>query len=375
VMVGVGTLMTTYVAFGGMKATTWVQMIKAVLLILGGAILTLKVLTMFHFNLSHLLGSAAGRSGKHAAFLQPGLLYGRDLIGKLDFLSLGLALVLGTASLPHVLTRFYTTQAAKAARRSVQWAIGLIGAFYLMTFVLGFGAAALVDTGRGSQISASAGNVAAPLLAQAVGGGARSLGGAVLLALISAIALATILAVGAGLMLAAASSVAHDLFASMMMRGKVTERHELIVARAAALVIGTITIVLALRAVQLNVAFLVALAFAVAASANLPALLFNLFWRRFNTLGAVCSIYGGLAAALLLMLFSPIVSGAPTALIPDADFAWFPLRNPGLISIPVGFLCGVIGTLISKDTSSQPGYDELSVRALTGAGAERAARP
>ena len=173
------------------------------------------------------------------------------------------------------------------------------------------------------------------------------------MALISAIALATILAVGAGLVLAAASSVAHDLFANVILKGRVGNRYELVVARVAALVIGTVTIGLAIRAQQLNIAFLVALAFAVAASANLPALVFNLFWRRFNTWGSLCSIYGGLAAALVLVFFSPVVSGAPTALIPDSDFAWFPLRNPGLISIPIGFLAGVIGTLISKDTSSQ----------------------
>ena len=372
VIVSVGVLMIIYVTFGGMKGTTWVQIVKAVLLMVGTILITFLVLLQFGFNLSDLLGAAAEKSGKGEAFLQPGLLYGKDLVGKFDFLSLALALVLGTAGLPHILIRFYTTPTALAARKSVLWAIGLIGSFYLMTLVLGFGAAALVDTGKGSQIQTSAGNAASPLLAQAVGGGEGTVGGSVLLALISAVAFATILAVVAGLTLTSASSVAHDLYANVFKKGQASERNELIVARIAAFGIGAIAILLAIPAQRLNIAFLVALAFAVAASANLPALLYNLFWKRFNTMGAVFSIYGGLIMAVLLVTFSPVVSGTPTSLFPSANFDWFPLRNPGLISIPFGFLCGIIGTLISKETHSVELYDELSVRALTGAGAEKA---
>jgi len=372
VIVGVGILMVIYVTLGGMKGTTWVQIVKAVLLMLGTLLITILVLAKFHFNLSELLGAAAERSGKGLAFLEPGQLYGKDLIGKFDFLSLGLALVLGTAGLPHILIRFYTTPTANAARKSVLWAIGLIGAFYLMTLVLGFGAAALVDTAKGSQIATSSGNAASPLLAQAVGGGEGTLGGSVLLALISAVAFATILAVVAGLTLTSASSVAHDLYASVIMKGRASEKSELVVVRIAAFAIGAVAIALAIPAQRLNIAFLVALAFAVAASANLPALLFNLFWRRFNTLGATCSIYGGLLAAVLLVVFSPVTSGTATSLLPDSNFAWFPLRNPGLVSIPFGFLCGIVGTLLSRDDSSARRYDELSVRSLTGAGAEKA---
>jgi cation/acetate symporter len=372
VIVLVGVLMIIYVTFGGMKGTTWVQIVKAVLLMVGTILITFLVLLQFGFNLSDLLGAAAEKSGKGEAFLQPGLLYGKDLVGKFDFLSLALALVLGTAGLPHILIRFYTTPTALAARKSVLWAIGLIGSFYLMTLVLGFGAAALVDTGKGSQIQTSAGNAASPLLAQAVGGGEGTVGGSVLLALISAVAFATILAVVAGLTLTSASSVAHDLYANVFKKGQASERNELIVARIAAFGIGAIAILLAIPAQRLNIAFLVALAFAVAASANLPALLYNLFWKRFNTMGAVFSIYGGLIMAVLLVTFSPVVSGTPTSLFPSANFDWFPLRNPGLISIPFGFLCGIVGTLISKETHSMELYDELSVRALTGAGAEKA---
>jgi cation/acetate symporter len=373
VIVGVGVLMIIYVTLGGMKGTTWVQIVKAVLLMAGTLLITILVLAEFSFSLNDLLGAAAERSGKGEAFLQPGQLYGKDLVGKFDFLSLGLALVLGTAGLPHILIRFYTTPTAHAARKSVLWAIGLIGAFYLMTLVLGFGAAALVDTGPDSQIAQSSGNLASPLLAQAVGGGPDSLGGSILLALISAVAFATILAVVAGLTLASASSVAHDLYANVWRKGKATEASELVVVRIAALVIGAVAIALAIPAQRLNIAFLVALAFAVAASANLPALINNLFWKRFNTAGACASIFGGLIAAVGLVIFSPVVSGTPTSLMPDADFAWFPLRNPGLISIPVGFLCGLLGTLLTrKDTASQDRYPELQVRSLTGAGAEKA---
>ena len=372
VIVGVGILMVIYVTLGGMKGTTWVQIVKAVLLMVGTLLITILVLAQFNFNLSELLGAAAERSGKGVAFLEPGQLYGKDLIGKFDFLSLGLALVLGTAGLPHILIRFYTTPTANAARKSVLWAIGLIGAFYLMTLVLGFGAAALVDTGAESQIATSSGNAASPLLAQAVGGGEGTLGGSILLALISAVAFATILAVVAGLTLTSASSVAHDLYASVIMKGRASEKSEMIVVRIAAFAIGAVAIALAIPAQRLNIAFLVALAFAVAASANLPALLFNLFWRRFNTMGATFSIYGGLLAAVLLVVFSPVTSGTATSLLPDSNFAWFPLRNPGLVSIPFGFLCGIIGTLISRDDSSARRYDELSVRSLTGAGAEKA---
>jgi cation/acetate symporter len=372
VIVGVGVLMIVYVTLGGMKGTTWVQIVKAVLLMVGTLLITILVLAKFGFNLSELLGAAAEKSGKGQAFLQPGQLYGKDLVGKFDFLSLGLALVLGTAGLPHILIRFYTTPTAQAARKSVLWAIGLIGTFYLMTLVLGFGAAALVDTTKGSQIQTSAGNAASPLLAQAVGGGEGTLGGSILLAIISAVAFATILAVVAGLTLTSASSVAHDLYASVIKKGRASEKSELIVVRIAAFFIGAVAIALAIPAQKLNIAFLVALAFAVAASANLPALLFNLFWRRFNTMGATLSIYGGLIAAVGLVIFSPVVSGAPNSLMPDANFAWFPLRNPGLVSIPFGFLCGILGTLLSKDTTSQDRFDELSVRSLTGAGAEKA---
>ncbi|MFI7287894.1 cation acetate symporter [Streptomyces anulatus] len=364
----VGILMILYVTIGGMKGTTWVQMVKAVLLIAGTLLITFLILLKFNFNISDLLGTAASNSGKGAAFLEPGLKYGADGVSKLDFISLGIALVLGTAGLPHILIRFYTVPTAKAARKSVNWAIGIIGAFYLMTIVLGFGAAAILKPG---DIIASnkAGNTAAPLAALEIGGGSGSTGGAILLAVISAVAFATILAVVAGLTLASSSSFAHDIYANVIRRGKATEKEEVRAARWATVAIGIVSIGLGALARDLNVAGLVALAFAVAASANLPTILYSLFWKRFTTQGALWSIYGGLASSVLLVLFSPVVSSKPSSMFPDVDFAWFPLENPGLISIPLGFLLGWAGSLFSKEKPDTDKYAELEVKSLTGVGA------
>ncbi|GAB2925399.1 MULTISPECIES: cation acetate symporter [unclassified Streptomyces] len=364
----VGVLMILYVTVGGMKGTTWVQMVKAVLLIAGTLLITFLILLKFNFNISDLLGTAASNSGKGGAFLEPGLKYGADGVSKLDFISLGIALVLGTAGLPHILIRFYTVPTAKAARKSVNWAIGIIGAFYLMTIVLGFGAAAIL---KPDDIIASnkAGNTAAPLAALEIGGGSGSTGGAILLAVISAVAFATILAVVAGLTLASSSSFAHDIYANVIRKGQATEKEEVRAARWATVAIGIVSIALGALARDLNVAGLVALAFAVAASANLPTILYSLFWKRFTTQGALWSIYGGLASSVLLVLFSPVVSSEPSSMFPDVDFAWFPLDNPGLISIPLGFLLGWIGSLVSKEKADTDKYAELEVKSLTGVGA------
>ncbi|MFF2227997.1 cation acetate symporter [Streptomyces globisporus] len=364
----VGILMILYVTIGGMKGTTWVQMVKAVLLIAGTLLITFLILLKFNFNISDLLGTAASNSGKGAAFLEPGLKYGATGVSKLDFISLGIALVLGTAGLPHILIRFYTVPTAKAARKSVNWAIGIIGAFYLMTIVLGFGAAAIL---KPDDIIASnkAGNTAAPLAALEIGGGSGSTGGAILLAVISAVAFATILAVVAGLTLASSSSFAHDIYANVIRKGQATEKEEVRAARWATVAIGIVSIGLGALARDLNVAGLVALAFAVAASANLPTILYSLFWKRFTTQGALWSIYGGLASSVLLVLFSPVVSSKPSSMFPDVDFAWFPLENPGLISIPLGFLLGWVGSLISKEKADSDKYAELEVKSLTGVGA------
>ncbi|WP_030161184.1 cation acetate symporter [Glycomyces sp. NRRL B-16210] len=381
-IVFVGLIMTFYVAFGGMKGNTWVQIFQAVILVGGAALLVFFVLMKYNFNISELLGQAATASGHGTAFLEPGQTYGvevendavQTMWNKLSFLSLGLALVLGTAGLPHILIRFYTVPDAKTARRSINWAIGLIGSFYLMTLILGFGAAAIV--GYDAIVSQNAaGNTAAPQLAQTVGtdfGG--SIFGAVLLAIIASAAMAAILSTVSGLVIAASSSFAHDLYNNVIKRGKATEQQEVKVAKLASMGVGFVAIVLAIFAQNLNVAFLVGLAFAVAASANLPTLLLSLFWKRFNTNGALWGIYGGLVSALALVVFSPTFSGNASSLFGEGvDFAWFPLTNPALVSIPFGLVCAIVGTLSSSE-SNPSRFASMQVRALTGAGAERAAK-
>ncbi|WP_032407613.1 solute symporter family protein [Rhodococcoides fascians] len=367
----VGVLMIAYVLIGGMKGTTWVQIIKAVLLIAGAAFMTVLVLAKFGLNFSELLGSAQAMVSSSATdavaardVIEPGAQYGGSATSKINFLSLGIALVLGTAGLPHVLMRFYTVPTAKEARRSVVWAIALIGAFYLFTLVLGYGAAAIVGPDR---ILASAGgqNSAAPLLA-------FELGGVILLGVISAVAFATILAVVAGLTITASASFAHDIYASVIKKGQVDDKKQVKVSRITAVVIGILAIGLGILANGQNIAFLVALAFAVAAAANLPTILYSLFWRRFTTTGALFSMYGGLISTIVLIIFSPAVSGSKTSMIPGSDFAWFPLSNPGIVSIPLAFILGIVGTLISKDTENTDKQAEMEVRSLTGIGAEKA---
>ncbi|MHB9858544.1 solute symporter family protein [Streptomyces sp. YIM S03343] len=365
-VIGVGALMVIYVSLGGMRATTWIQIVKAVLLLGGTVVLTVLVMVRFHGDFNQLLRTAAERSGHGDSFLAPGLKYGGDWTERFDFISLGLALVLGTAGLPHILSRFYTVPTARAARRSVIWSIALIGGFYLMTVVLGFGATAIVGP-EAVRESNAAGNTAVPLLALDLGGGADSTGGTVLFAVVAAVAFATILAVVAGITLASSASVAHDLYASLRRRTK--PRSEVAVARVAAVGIGVVAIALGLLARDLNVAFLVGLAFAVAASANLPVLLYSLFWRGFTTRGALWAVYGGLVPALVLVVLSPVVSGSPEALFPGLDFQYFPLENPGLVSIPLGFLAGWIGTVTSAEAPDEARHAETEVRSLTGAGA------
>ncbi|HXD28330.1 MAG TPA: cation acetate symporter [Arthrobacter sp.] len=359
----VGALMIVYVLVGGMKGTTWVQIIKACLLIAGAFIMTVWVLAMYGFNLSSLMGDAVATAG-NPALLDPGLKYGASETSKLDFISLALALVLGTAALPHVLMRFYTVPTAKEARKSVVWAIWLIGAFYLFTLVLGYGAGALIGPERIANAPGGV-NSAAPLLA-------FELGGPILLGVISAVAFATILAVVAGLTITAAASFAHDIYANVVAKGRTTPAQEMKVARRTVVVIGILAILGGIGAQGQNVAFLVALAFAVAASANLPTIVYSLYWKRFSTQGAVWSMYGGLATAIVLIAFSPVVSGTEKSMITGADFAIFPLSNPGIISIPLAFLLGWLGTVLSKSKEDPAKQAEMEVRSLTGVGAEKA---
>ncbi len=359
----VGILMIVYVLVGGMKGTTWVQIVKAGLLIVGAIVMAIWVLAINGFSLNTLLESAVAASATDPkdAILGPGLQYGAK---PWDFISLALALVLGTAGLPHVLMRFYTVPTAKEARRSVVWAIWLIGIFYLLTLVLGYGAAALVGS---EEILASPGGVnsAAPLLA-------FHLGGPILLGLISAIAFATILAVVAGLTITAAASFAHDIYANVIKKGNVPPDGEVKVARRTVIVIGILAIIGGIGVQGQNVAFLVALAFAVAASANLPTIIYSLFWRKFTTRGAVWSMYGGLAAALILIFLSPVFWGTETSVFKNVGTAIWPLNNPGIVSIPIGFFLGWLGSVTTSRKEDPRKASEMEVRSLTGYGAEKA---
>lgn len=360
----VGIIMILYVLFGGMKGTTYVQMIKAVLLCFFVVVMALWILIMFRGNFSELLQRSVDMHHGNEAILNPGMKYGKTDMTKLDFVSLGISLMLGVAGLPHVLMRFYTVPTAKEARKSVIWAIVLIGGFYFLTLFLGYGAAALVGP---DVIKAAPGgaNSAAPLLA-------LQLGGSVFMAVISAVAFATVLAVVAGLAITASASVAHDVYNSIIRHGQATEQEQVRVSRIVVVVIGILSIILGIAAMGQNVAFLVSLAFSIAAAANLPTILFSLFWKRFNTAGALASMWTGLVSSLLLIILSPAVSGEKTSMIPNMDFSIFPLSSPGLVSIPLGFIAAIIGTYLGKKDEFPALQSEMEVRSLTGVGAEGA---
>jgi cation/acetate symporter len=385
-IVFVGILMLVYVLFGGMLATTWVQIIKAGLLLATAIVLSVLVMSRFGFSMGNFLNAAATTPvlGKVTNLLQPGLLY-KGPIGAWNLISLGLALVLGTAGLPHILMRFFTVPSAKAARTSVAWAMVLIGAFYLTSSFMGLGAATIVgqehigkriyagqaigyiakhqaqapvlnaDLARdGYIVPESNSNLAAPLLAEA-------LGGPLLIAFVSAVAFATILAVIAGLTITASTAFAHDIWWNVIRNGQGDERENLLVARGAALGIGIVAIVLSIALRGANVAFLVGLAFAVAASANVPAIILSLMWRRFSRTGAICGMISGLVSSIALIAISPLFLH---------EKALFPLENPGLISIPIGFLGAILGTYLVRDTEAELKFNQLEVRANTGIGAE-----
>jgi cation/acetate symporter len=362
----VGVLMVAYVVLGGMLATTWVQIIKAILLIAGTVLLSILVLAHFGFSFAAFFDAIAhvNDNGRIVNYLDPGLRY-KPPYGALDLISLGLALIFGTAGLPHILVRFYTVPDAKTARISVVWAMVIIGSFYIMTTFLGFGAATIVGK---SYIAQNGGiNMSAPLLAQ-------RLGGDIFFAFISAVAFATILAVVAGLTISASTSFAHDLYSNVIHYGSPrTPAQEVRVARITAFAVGAIAIAVAiLLGPSFNVAFLVGLAFAVAASANLPVILLSIFWKRFTTSGAVCGLATGLLGSLVLIVIGPSIMGPDSShLIHAAPI--FPLENPGIVSIPLGFLGAFIGTMASRvDSASERKFVELEVRANTGLGAEKA---
>jgi cation/acetate symporter len=360
VIVVVGVVMVLYVLLGGMKGTTWVQIIKASMLLVCITMMTVFILGKFGFNLSSVLSDGAQHNPLGSTVLSPGAEYGKDGTSELDFVSLALSLVLGIASLPHVLMRFYTVPNAKEARRSVVSATWVMVVFYLCTLVIGYGAMAMVGANSIKQAPGGA-NSAAPLLA-------FQIGGPVLLGIVSAVAFATILAVVAGLTLASSASFAHDIYANVIKRGHANPRSEVRVARLTAVVVGLLAIGGGIAANGQNVAFLVSLALALAASANLPTILYSLFWKRFNTAGTLASIYGGLGSCLVFIIFSPAISGTPTSVFTNVDFHWFPLSNPGIVSIPLSFLCGALGTIFGNAAANADKQAEMEVRALTGIG-------
>jgi cation/acetate symporter len=337
-----GAAMITYVLFGGMIATTWVQIVKACLLLGGATLLAGLVLAQFEFSPLRLFAAASARYGERV--LAPGGL----VTNPLEAVSLGAALMFGTAGLPHILMRFYTVPDARAARTSVFYATGLIGFFYLMTFVLGFGAMVLVGP-EAIRAADAGGNLAAPLLAQ-------RLGGTPFLGFIAAVAFATILAVVAGLTLSGAAALSHDLWVHVVRRGRGDSSEELLVARIATVVLGLVAIALGIAFKGQNVAFMVALAFAIAASANLPALVLAIFWRGFTTRGAVASIAAGTLGALALIALSPTVQVD----ILGAGAAPFPLRNPALLTIPLAFAVGVLASRLAPEPDAARGHDGLA---------------
>lgn len=447
-VVAVGVLMLGYVLFGGMVATTYVQIIKAVLLVLASLVMVLLVWSQYGFGgpayfqqvvddpkIQARVAALLGDAGSHLSpaelgrrFLEPGLY----LKSPIDQISLGMALVLGTAGMPHILMRFFTVPSAQAARTSVIWAMAIIGGFYVLTLFLGTGAAMLV--GPDAIIAADrGGNMAAPLLAQFLGGGPDAMLGNLMLSFVAAVAFATIVAVVAGLVLAAASAMSHDIWVGVIKGEHATDREETRAARICSLIVGALAIAIGILAQGQNVAHLVALAFAVAASANLPVILLTLYWRRCNTAGVVAGLVVGTVSAIGLVLVSPNMSyplqqraaqkaiidgsaaelvklsaeiaaegaslaahalapdiethertlvaaqreldrlGARTTSIVGLEEPLFALRNPGLVSIPLGFLAVFIGSLCYRDPRAEAMWEELYVRSNTGIGRSRSA--
>jgi cation/acetate symporter len=340
----VGGVMLAYVIFGGMIATTWVQIIKAVLLLGGTVLLAIMVLAQFGFNPLVLFSAASEKYG--ATVLAPG----KQVANPLDAVSLGLSLMFGTAGLPHILMRFYTVPDAKTARTSVMYATVFIGFFYLLTFILGFGAMVLVGQDAITKID-KGGNMAAPMLAEVLGGNA-------FLGFIAAVSFATILAVVAGLTLSGAAALSHDLWVNVVRKGHADESEQLKVARAATMVLGVVAIILGIVFKGQNVAYMVGLAFAIAASANFPALLLSMLWRRFTTNGAVASMVVGTLSALLLIYLSPTIQ---IDILKNTS-ALFPLKNPGLVTIPLSFIVGIVVSLLKPEELALDKFAEVEKR-------------
>ena len=352
----VGCVMMAYVLFGGMLATTWVQIIKACLLLGGAVAMALMVLYQFGFSPTNLFAKAAELNGKQV--LEPGT---KVVTGAWDAVSLGLALMFGTAGLPHILMRFYTVPDAKQARISVLWATIWIGSFYLITFILGFGAMVLVGQ---KQILAvgGGGNMAAPLLANAHAGSA-------FFGFICAVAFATILAVVAGLTLSGAAALSHDIWVNVVRRGQAPETEQLRVARIASVILGICAILLGIIFQGQNIAYMVGLTFSIAASANFPALMLSIFWRRLTTWGAVTSIVFGAVATLVLIYVGPTIQVdvlKNDVAVVSKQWWYFPLRNPCLVTMSLSFVLGIVVSLLRPEPRAEEGFAEVERRAMLG---------
>ena len=365
----VGILMIIYVTFGGMIATTWVQIIKAGLLLGGSTLMALLVLAQFGFDFNALIAKAVEVHPKHEAILTPGA----AVANPINAFSLGIALMFGTAGLPHILMRFFTVGNAKEARKSVFWATTFIGYFYILTFILGFGAIVLVSTNPAYHVGndiknalLGGGNMPAIHLAQAVGGNLMK-------GFIAAVAFATILAVVSGLTLSGASAVSHDLYASVFRRGNVDEATEVRVSRITTVILGIVAVLLGIVFEKINVAFMVGLAFAVAASANFPILLLSMLWKGLTTRGAVIGGFVGLISALVLTIISPgiweAVFGYPKG------SAWFPYVSPALFTMPLSFFCCWLFSVTDSSKiagEERQAFEAQYVRSQTGIGADTA---
>ncbi|HEY0832821.1 MAG TPA: cation acetate symporter [Azospirillum sp.] len=374
----VGVLMIAYVTFGGMLATTWVQIIKAVLLLSGASFMAIMIMAKFGFSPEALFARATQVHTKGFAIMQPGSLINDPV----SAISLGMALMFGTAGLPHILMRFFTVSDAKEARKSVFYATGFIGYFYILTFIIGFGAIVLILAPDANGLypflkaAPAAGALANPL--DIIGGSnmaaihtANAIGGNLFYGFISAVAFATILAVVAGLTLAGASAVSHDLYASVFAKGRASERDEIRVSKITTVVIGIVSIFLGIAFENQNVAFMVGLAFVIAASANFPILLMSMFWKRMTTRGAVMGGWIGLISSVTMLILGPTVwkavLGNPAAI--------FPYDNPGLFSITLSFVAIWFFSITDNSQSAkdeQRAFEAQYIRSQTGLGAEGA---
>jgi cation/acetate symporter len=351
----VGIAMIVYVAFGGMLATTWVQIIKAILLTSAGAVVLFLCLKAVGYNPIEYFNLAEKERGPK--FLQAG----NYLKNPFDQISLGLSYLCGIIGLPHVMTRFYTVPDAGTARRSVLWVMVIAGSFFIATAVFGLAASHFIGADA-IRAADKGGNLALPLLAQYLGGGVNSLGGDMMLGFVSAVAVATILATVAGLTLATSGAVAHDIYVTAIKGGHVEERYQVRVARMSVLLVGVLATLLGIAAQGVNVAVLVILGFSIAASANFPVVALSLFWKRFNTGGIIGAVMVGLTSSITLALLGPAFLG------PNA---WSPLVVPTIVTMPLGFLGAIVGSLIyGSDPESEKRFEEVSVRAHTGLGAE-----